>query len=274
MAFSQLSFLTLVILFRLAVAEATVQANLQPINPEKLQPIKIHQLPQSQPIVTHINPSNNRLATKESYVKKPVVRVTIKDTTGSYTKFDNLIGIMDRVAYVVSKPATIISTLKFITLAISSMLMSTIDLSSEMLDKRREHKRERGFGLFLRLTGQDLESVIESTTSSYDKTLDKAGFGERSSCRERSVCTLGDMMACDYPGLVVISTRLAMNHLPPIDIHKHKYIKALALGLNRTDCDYAYRTSSYECPTFQDYVRSYFFSGRRRRDYFSWRGGH
>lgn len=221
---------------------------------------------------------SKEIRTKQATSIKPLmrdsaIRVTLNDHSAGYTRVDNIFSVLDRVAFAISKPAAIVNVLRFVALAVSSMIMSTfIFPSGHLLDAPHKRRYRDRYSPFSHVTKFDIEGMIESMARNYDETLNRAGFHDRSVCRERSLCVFGDMMACDFPSFVVTVGRFAHNHLPPIDTHKNKYTKALALGLNQTDCDRVYRTNVYECPSFRDYVRSYFHGGvRRRRDSNYWR---
>lgn len=200
-------------------------------------------------------------------------RVTLNDAPGRYIKLDNVLSLVDRIAYTISKPVAVLNVLKYVFMVLSSFLMSAVLGTLDIASKRHYRMRDSGerqpwLNLFAHISPSDFEGIIELVTRNYDELLNRAGFTDSASCRERSLCVLGDMMACDFPNLVVTVGRFAQQHLPPIDTHKNKYTKALILGLNQTDCDRAYHTNFYDCPSFKDYVRSYFHNiFRRRREY-------
>lgn len=205
-------------------------------------------------------------------------RVTLNDAPIRYAKLENILSLVDRVAYSISKPVAVINVLKYVFMALSSFLMSAFIGTLDMATKRQYRSRDTGdrsawFNPLGQLSPSDFEGMIELMTRNYDEMLNRAGLEDRASCRERSLCVLGDMMACDFPNLVVTVGRFAQQHLPPIDTHKNKYTKALILGLNQTDCDRAYQANVYDCPSVRDYIRSYFQNKvRQRRDYhYHWR---
>lgn len=205
------------------------------------------------------------------------IRVTINDNSARYAKLERFLAVLDRVAYAISKPVAIMNALRFVSFAVSSLAMSAfigqsddgyVESTGHRLGGRlKKKRRERGLkhNPFLQVTRADMEGMIDLMTQNYDETLNKAELDDRSACRERSFCVLGDMMACDFPNLVVVAGKFAHNYLPPLDTHRNKYSKALMLGLNQTDCDRAYRSNDYDCPTFREYVKSYFIGGARRR---------
>lgn len=204
------------------------------------------------------------------------IKVTINDHWNKYNKLENIIGTLDTVAFAISKPVAIINAFRLLALAISSMFMSTLMVPVNVFDLSKKRNRERHRhrhrqGILSYISRSDIEGLLNLMAQNYDETLNRAGYKERNSCRERSFCVLGDMMACDFPNFVVSAKRFAQNQLPPVDAQRNKYTKAFVAGLNQTDCDHVYRANSYECPSFQDYARSYFFGTRRRRDHLHWR---
>lgn len=218
-------------------------------------------------------PTENVLRSNQITAIQPLhregIRVTLNEPAARYIRLENIISVLDRVAYAISKPAAIINLIKFIAIALSSFFMSVFVLPNNNFPRGYRDRPTPRYNPFGHLTRSEIESMIDVITRNYDETLNRAGFSDRSTCRERSLCVLGDMMACDFPNIVVTVGRFAQHHLPPIDTHKNKYTKALVLGLNQTDCDRAYKTDSYECPSFRDYVKSYFHGGtRRRRDHY------
>jgi len=215
------------------------------------------------------DPTRSKQASYSHPTLRDGIRVTFNEHSVGYGKVENMLSFLDRVALVISKPAAIISVIRFCALTITSFIMSTFIFPNNNHNydwpKKRVHER---YNPFSHITQRDVEGVIELMSRNYDELLNRAGFGDRAACRERSLCVLGDMMACDFPNLVVTAGRFAQNHLPPIDAHKNKYTRALVLGLNQTDCDLAYNTNAYECPAFKDYVKSYIYSSvKRRRDH-------
>lgn len=232
---------------------------------------QIHR-PQSHPT----EPVRSKQATAiQPLLRDGTFRVTLNEPPARYVKLEHIMNLVDRVAYAISKPIAVINVIKFIALAMSSLIMSAFSLPGGIVDiasRGRNRERSTWISPFGHLSRPEIEGMIDLMARNYDEMLNRAGLQDRSSCRERSLCVLGDMMACDFPSLVVTVGRFAQQHLPPIDTHKNKYTKALVLGLNQTDCDRAYKTNLYECPSFRDYMRSYFHGGaRRRRDHFHWR---
>lgn len=230
----------------------------QPLQqPQQQMPMKSRQLKVIQPLL------------------REGIRVTLMEPSAGYSRLENMVSVLDRVAYAISKPATIANVVRFVTLALSSLIMSSIIFPiSALFDltKKRNRERLQRYNPLNYISRQDIENMIDSMSKNYDDTLNRAGLLEKGSCRERSLCVLGDMVSCEFPNAVVTVGKFAQNHLPPIDVQKNKYTKALVLGLNQTDCDQTYKLNEYECPTFRDYVRSYFYGGvRRRRDHNYWR---
>lgn len=236
---------------------------------------------------THLRPETQQttetLERKQTYIQPIVrdkqIRVTLSEPTARHLKLDSLLNTLDRIAYIISKPAAIINALKFVSIAVTSLVMSIFmlpGLGSASLTKRRYRGRthdpfRHSNSFFGALSRTDLEGMIELMANNYDETLNQAGFNDRSPCRERALCMFGDMMACDFPNIIISIGRFAQNHLPPVDMNKNKYTKAIILGLNQTDCESVYKTNFYDCPSFRDYVRSYFHSGfKRRRDHHAW----
>lgn len=202
------------------------------------------------------------------------IRVTLSEPSFRYAKLENMINILDRVAFAISKPATIMNIIRFVTLALSSLIMSSFIFPSTLFELSKKSRRERfnRYNPLNQITRADIESMIDLMSRNYDETLNRAGLMEKNSCRERSLCVLGDMVSCEFPNVVLTAGKFAQNHLPPIDTNRNKYTKAIVMGLNQTDCDQAYKLTDYDCPTFRDYVRSYFYRGaRRRREYNTWR---
>lgn len=264
LAFSATIFLTLCVVCPATSGQVKQpQLYIETARPIKMKPI-IH-APEAQP-TENVLRSNQITAIQPMH--REGIRVTLNDPVPRYIKLENIISALDRVAYAISRPAAIINLVRFITLALSSFFMSVFVFPNSNFPRGYRERSAPRYNPFGHLTRSEIESMIDVITRNYDETLNRAGFADRSTCRERSLCVLGDMMACDFPNIVVTVGKFAQHHLPPIDTHRNKYTKALVLGLNQTDCDRAYKTDSYECPSFKDYVKSYFHSGtRRRRDH-------
>lgn len=58
-----------------------------------------------------------------------VVGITIDDLRSRYARLENMISVLDRVSYAISKPVAIVDAIKLFALAISSVLMSTLNIS-------------------------------------------------------------------------------------------------------------------------------------------------
>lgn len=267
----------------LTICVAATQANVQlkkspnyleniPIRPTIGQKNAIIHRPETQ---TTESMRSKHITAVQPLLRDGTFRVTLNESPARHAKIENISSFLDRVAYAISKPVAIMNVIKFVALALGSFIMSTIVLPLSNLDmaKRRYRNRNTWMGPFGFLGPFEVEGVVELLSRNYDEFLDRSGFPDRSSCRERSLCVLGDMMACDFPSFVVRAGRFAQHHLPPIDTSKNKYTKAFVLGLNQTDCNRAYSTSNYECPTFKDYIKSYFHGGGRgRKDHhYHWR---
>lgn len=268
--------------FILTLCVASVQANVQikkspvyvennPILPPTRQKGIIHR-PEIQ---TSEHMRSKHIRAIQPMLRDGTFRVMLNEPPAKHVKMENILSFLDRVAYAVSKPVAIINVIKFVALTIGSMIMSTIIIPLSNLDMSKRRHRDRGSwnGLFGLLGPFEVDGVVEMMSKNYDDLLDRSGFSDRISCRERSLCVLGDMMACDFPSFVVTVGRFAQQHLPPIDANKNKYTKAFVLGLNQTDCDRTYRTNNHDCPTFKDYVKSYIHGGNRgRKDHhYHWR---
>lgn len=57
------------------------------------------------------------------------IRVTINDLRNRYVRLENMIGILERVSYAISKPVAIVDAIRLFALALSSVLMSTLNYS-------------------------------------------------------------------------------------------------------------------------------------------------
>lgn len=222
--------------------------------------------------------SKEILERKPTFVQPALVRdgirVTLSEPMARHFKLDSMLNALDRIAYVISKPAAIVNALKFVSIAVTSLVMSVFMLPGLGLDSSRRRYRSRGhfrYNPFGALSRADLEGMIDLMAKNYDDTLNQAEFNDRSPCRERSLCMFGDMMAYDFPNIIIAMGKFAQNNLPPIDVNRNKYSRAIMLGVNQTDCDLAYKTNFFDCPSFRDYVRSYFHGGiKKRRDHHSW----
>lgn len=211
---------------------------------------------------------NKHVTVVQPRLRDGTFRVTLNEPPSRHAKIENILSLLDRVAYAISRPIAIVNVLKFVALAVGSLIMSTIILPLSNLDMSKRRNRERGTWQSRLFNPSDIENIIELISRSYDDLLDRTGLADRSSCREKSLCVLGDMMACDFPNFVVTAGRFAQQHLPPIDAHKNKYTKAFVLGLNQTDCNSLYNLNNQDCPSFRDHIKTYFYGGaRRRRDH-------
>lgn len=252
-----------------AVSPRIVQNNQrQQQNQQEVRQFNVREPARSKQTMTLVQP----------LIKEQGIRVTLSETSPGYGKLESVIGILDRVAYAVSKPATIVNIVRFITLALSTLIMSNFIFPTMTIfdmSKKKNRDRFNRYNPLNHITRPDIENMIELMARNYDDTLNRAGLMEKDSCRERSLCVIGDMVSCEFPNVVLSVGNFAQNHLPPIDHSKNKYAKALVLGLNQTNCDQAYKLNDYECPSFRDYVRSYFQGGaRRRRDHRIWKKHH
>lgn len=266
----------LILTLFVAAAQANVQLKKSPVY---LENTPIRALARQQNAIIHRPETQTTESIRSKHVtaiqpllRDETFRVTLNEPPARHAKVENILSFLDSVAYAISKPVAVINVIKFVALALGSFVMSTIILPLSNLDMSKRRNRDRNIWQSL-LSPFEIEGVIESIARNYDELLDRSGLPERSTCRERSLCVLGDMMACDFPSFVVTVGRFAQQHLPPIDANRNKYTKAFILGLNQTDCDRAYSTNNYECPTFKDYIKSYFHGGnRRRRDHhYHWR---
>jgi hypothetical protein len=78
------------------------------------EPIQIRQLP---PIRKYPNDSDK------------AIRVTINDLRNRFARLENMIGILERVSYAMSRPAAIVDAIRLFALAISSVIVSSLDYS-------------------------------------------------------------------------------------------------------------------------------------------------
>lgn len=72
---------------------------------------------ESQPIAPTALPATNEL---------PKVRLSMTDIRDRFARLDNMIGILERISDVISKPAIILDALRIFALAISSALVTTV----------------------------------------------------------------------------------------------------------------------------------------------------
>lgn len=57
------------------------------------------------------------------------IRVTINDLRNRYVRLENMIGLLERVSYAFSRPAAIVDAIRLFALALSSVLMTTLNYS-------------------------------------------------------------------------------------------------------------------------------------------------
>jgi hypothetical protein len=57
------------------------------------------------------------------------VRVTINDLRNRFARLENMIGILERVSYAMSRPAAVVDAIRLFALAISSVIVSSLDYS-------------------------------------------------------------------------------------------------------------------------------------------------
>lgn len=80
-------------------------------------------------------PSEAVLTRQRSIVRKyprdseKAIRVTINDLRNRYVRLENVIGVLERVSYAISKPAAIIEAIRLFALALSSVLMKSLNVS-------------------------------------------------------------------------------------------------------------------------------------------------
>lgn len=57
------------------------------------------------------------------------IRVTVNDLRNRFARLENMIGILERVSYAISRPAAIVDAIRLFALAISSVIVSSLDYS-------------------------------------------------------------------------------------------------------------------------------------------------
>jgi len=105
---------------QLIVESPNVSGKLTTINvgPET-QPTEPFQVRQMQPI----SRSNYQRESDRS------IRVSVGDLRNRYARLENMITVLERLSYAISRPAAVIDAIRLFALAISSVLVTTLNVS-------------------------------------------------------------------------------------------------------------------------------------------------
>lgn len=187
------------------------------------------------------------------------IKVRVKEPTHMYRTSqpisNNVHSLLDKVAFAIAKPTIIFKLMKFAFLTISSLLMSTIIFPLADISKTKVAQYNKQTNAAR--TNSDVDGIIDLMARGYEDTMRRLGFSNGSSCREHSLCTVGDMMASDFPHLVVFVIKIAETSLHG-NASRNKYTKALLHGLNRTsNCDQAFKMNKNDCPSVKDSLKSF-----------------
>lgn len=145
-----------------------------------------------------------------------------------YMQIDTAITILNNFAYMMSKPAVLIKVVKFVGVAITTIISATFFFpqTSKWMNQMLRGKIDT---LQYLSNGLSERSIVDMVNSRSDDALNSIGLD--TNCRQRSVCLVGSLIGCAYPDAVTF----VPSRLESTGLKENIYTKAFTQGLvNRT----------------------------------------
>lgn len=194
-----------------------------------------------------------RLLLNEPY--KSLIQTTtryalIQTRVANYVNIDTAMTFINKVSYMLSKPSTLIKAVKTVAILITTLLTSALatliflpNVMWFILRAIRDPFNLLNLDKYLN-NGISGRTLVETLSWQTDDLLGKIGLHE-SSCRERSVCYIGQALNYTFPDTASTVTKFSQDNLPDAVYNKdNKYTKAFLAGFTEQNCTSANPDSS------------------------------
>lgn len=158
-------------------------------------------------------------------------------TLPNHVSIDTAMDYINHVAYMLSKPSTLIKSVGMAAVTIVGLLLATFlspgfykFLEAAWSDPINALNLDRYLS-----NGLSERSVLDVIGSTTDEALSRVGLQD-GSCRERSICYMGEMMKCTFPGVSDYLTKVASENFSSSRFHDNKYFKAFTSGFVNRNC--------------------------------------
>lgn len=155
----------------------------------------------------------------------------------NHINIDTFMNIINDSAYMLAKPSTLLKVVKVFASLVVSFLAATFFVpgadkffNSVWQDPANVLSLDRYLS-----NGVSSRSVVSMLGSSTEDALKRVGL-EDSSCREQSVCYLGEILRCSLPQTSETVTKFASDNFSNISLKENKYAKAFVAGFVDRNC--------------------------------------
>lgn len=166
------------------------------------------------------------------------VRFMLAQTkVSNHVNIDTAMDFINNMGYMLSKPSTLIKMVEVAAITVVGLLGATLFfpgfykfLDSAWKDPVNTFNLDRY--LSNGISERSVLGVIGSTT---DEALSRVGLQD-GSCRERSICYLGEMLKCHFPDTSDMMTKFATENFSSSSYNENKYFRAFTSGFVDRNC--------------------------------------
>lgn len=183
---------------------------------------------------------DTRITLSEPY--KSIIQTTTRFALSQsritkHLNIDTAMNLLNEVARFLSKPIVLLKTLKVAAVTLATILVTLFLFpgASRFADAAWQDP-VNAFNLDRYLTnGLQERSILEALGSRTDETLSRVGLQD-GSCRQRSLCYLGEIAKCSFPHTADTITKFVSENFAESNIKDNIYARAFISGFVDRNC--------------------------------------
>lgn len=186
------------------------------------------------------NEIDDRIQLSEPYrtVLQTSARFALSQTKLSrHVDLETAMDLINSAGYMLSKPSVLIKTVEATAVFIVLLLTMTFlyPTSYKFIETVwRDPANTFNFDRYLS-NGLSEKSVLATIGSKTEDVLSRVGL-QTMSCREKSLCYMGEIINCTFPKTAETISKFAVNHFPNSSIKDHPLAKAFISGFSDRNC--------------------------------------
>jgi len=183
---------------------------------------------------------NDRITIVEPY--KSIIQTTTRfalaqTKIAKHVNIETAMNFLNDAGYFLSKPVVLFKTLKMIAVTLATLLATMFFFpGAHRFAETAINDPLEALNLDRYLTnGLQERSVLAAIGSKTDETLSRVGLQD-DSCRQRSLCYMGEILRCSFPHTSESVTKFASEHFSNTNIKDNVYARSFISGFVDRNC--------------------------------------
>ena len=186
------------------------------------------------------NEIDDRIVIVEPY--KSIIQTTARFALAQtqvtkHINIDTAMNLLNDAGYLLSKPVILLKVLKIAAVTLATFLATLFFFpGAHKFAETAWENPMNALNLDRYLTnGLQERSVLAALGSKTDETLSRVGLQDNS-CRQRSLCYLGEIVKCSFPNTAETVTKFASDNFSNIGFKDNVYARAFISGFVDRNC--------------------------------------